>query len=46
MNANELSSNSPLQFSSREEVERLCMENLLTAAEERVFFKDLEGRYL
>jgi diguanylate cyclase (GGDEF)-like protein/PAS domain S-box-containing protein len=46
VNANELSNNSPLQFSSREEVERLCIENLLTAAEERVFFKDLEGRYL
>jgi diguanylate cyclase (GGDEF)-like protein/PAS domain S-box-containing protein len=39
-------SNSPLAFSSREDVERLCIENLLTAAEERVFFKDLEGRYI
>jgi len=36
----------PLAFSSREELERLCIENLLTAAEERVFFKDLEGRYI
>ncbi len=36
----------PLPFSSREEVERLCIENLLTAAAERVFFKDLEGRYI
>jgi diguanylate cyclase (GGDEF)-like protein/PAS domain S-box-containing protein len=39
-------SSSPLQFASREDVERLCIENLLTAAEERVFFKDLEGRYI
>ena len=39
-------SNSPLPFASREDLERLCMENLLTAAEERVFFKDLEGRYI
>jgi diguanylate cyclase (GGDEF)-like protein/PAS domain S-box-containing protein len=46
VNADELSSNAPLAFSSREEVERLCIENLLTAAEERVFFKDLEGCYL
>ena len=37
---------SPLLSSSREDVERLCIENLLTAAEERVFFKDLEGRYI
>jgi diguanylate cyclase (GGDEF)-like protein/PAS domain S-box-containing protein len=41
-----MSSNSPLAFSSREDVERLCIENLLTAPEERVFFKDLEGRYI
>ncbi len=36
----------PLPVASREEIERLCIENLLTAAEERVFFKDLEGRYI
>jgi diguanylate cyclase (GGDEF)-like protein len=46
VNARELHTISPLSFSSREEVERLCIENLLTAAEERVFFKDLEGRYI
>jgi diguanylate cyclase (GGDEF)-like protein/PAS domain S-box-containing protein len=46
VNAHEMPSNLPLAFSSREDVERLCIENLLTAAEERVFFKDLEGRYI
>jgi PAS domain S-box-containing protein len=33
-------------FSSREEIERLCMLNLLENPEERVFFKDLESRFL
>jgi diguanylate cyclase (GGDEF)-like protein len=42
----EMPSNSPLEFSSREELDRLMIDNLLTAAEERVFFKDLEGRYV
>jgi diguanylate cyclase (GGDEF)-like protein len=44
--ASEIVTSSPLSFSSREEVERLCIENLLTAAEERVFFKDVQGRYI
>ncbi len=46
VNTTTLHTVSPLAFSSREELERLCIENLLTAAEERVFFKDLEGRYI
>lgn len=33
-------------FSSREEIERLCMFNLLANPEERVFFKDLKSRFL
>jgi len=33
-------------FSSREEIERLCMFNLLANPEERVFFKDRESRFL
>src|SRR5579859_6019042 len=44
--ATEIFTSSPLAFSSREEVERLCIDNLLTAAAERVFFKDLHGRYI
>jgi diguanylate cyclase (GGDEF)-like protein len=32
--------------SSREEIERLCMRNLLENPEERVFFKDRESRFL
>jgi PAS domain S-box-containing protein len=31
---------------SREEIERVCFGNLLGSAEERAFFKDLEGRFL
>jgi diguanylate cyclase (GGDEF)-like protein len=31
---------------SREQIERLCMRNLLTSQEERVFFKDLDSRFL
>ncbi len=46
MKATEIFTSSPLAFSSREEVERLCIDNLLTAAAERVFFKDLHGRYI
>jgi two-component system sensor histidine kinase/response regulator len=33
-------------FSSRAEIERLCMGNLLANPEERVFFKDRESRFL
>lgn len=36
----------PGSFGSPEELERICMRNLLTNSEERVFFKDLEGRFL
>ncbi len=32
--------------SSREDLERLCIRNLLASPEERVFFKDLESRFL
>jgi diguanylate cyclase (GGDEF)-like protein/PAS domain S-box-containing protein len=31
---------------SREDFDRLCVRNLLAARHERVFFKDLEGRFL
>jgi diguanylate cyclase (GGDEF)-like protein/PAS domain S-box-containing protein len=31
---------------SRDEVKRLCVDNLLASPEERVFFKDLESRFL
>jgi diguanylate cyclase (GGDEF)-like protein/PAS domain S-box-containing protein len=33
-------------FSSREEIERVCIRNLLTSDKERVFFKDLESRFI
>jgi diguanylate cyclase (GGDEF)-like protein/PAS domain S-box-containing protein len=33
-------------FSSQEELERVCMRNLLTSSEERVFFKSLDGCFL
>jgi diguanylate cyclase (GGDEF)-like protein/PAS domain S-box-containing protein len=33
-------------LTSREEVERVCMRNLLASRDERVFFKDLESRFL
>jgi diguanylate cyclase (GGDEF)-like protein/PAS domain S-box-containing protein len=36
----------PEQPSSREEIERVCIRNLLGAREERVFFKDLESRFV
>ena len=35
-----------VQSFSDEELERLCIRNLLAAEEERFFFKDLEGRFL
>jgi diguanylate cyclase (GGDEF)-like protein/PAS domain S-box-containing protein len=36
----------PVPFSSGEELERVCMRNLLASSEERVFFKGLDGRFL
>ena len=36
----------PRPFSGREELERVCMGNLLACGGERVFFKDLESRFL
>jgi len=33
-------------FSSREEIERVCIRNLLASTDERVYFKDLESRFL
>jgi diguanylate cyclase (GGDEF)-like protein/PAS domain S-box-containing protein len=30
----------------RDEIERLCMRNLLSSAEDKIFFKDLESRFL
>ena len=35
-----------MQRLSREELERICIRNLLGAREERVFFKDLDSRFL
>ena len=32
--------------SSQEEIERICMRNLLASSEERIFFKDRESRFL
>jgi len=32
--------------SSQEEIERICMRNLLAGSEERIFFKDRESRFL
>jgi PAS domain-containing protein len=34
------------RVSSREEIERACARNLLESPHERVFFKDLESRFL
>jgi diguanylate cyclase (GGDEF)-like protein/PAS domain S-box-containing protein len=34
------------RFSSSEEIERLCVRNLLASSEERVYFKDLQSRFL
>lgn len=36
----------PVGVSGPEEIERICMRNLLASSQERVFFKDLEGRFL
>ena len=36
----------PEELSSREEIERICIRNLLGARDERVFFKDREGRFV
>jgi diguanylate cyclase (GGDEF)-like protein/PAS domain S-box-containing protein len=36
----------PLARSSREEIERVCMRNLLASSDERVFFKDRESRFV
>ena len=33
-------------LSSRAEIERVCIRNLLTSDKERVFFKDLESRFI
>jgi diguanylate cyclase (GGDEF)-like protein/PAS domain S-box-containing protein len=33
-------------LSSRQEIERICMRNLLASSEERIFFKDRESRFL
>src|SRR5664279_5273962 len=41
-----LRSGPPANVRSQEEIERLCMLNLLANPEERVFFKDLESRFL
>jgi two-component system sensor histidine kinase/response regulator len=43
---NDLRSDVRSSFSSREEIERLCMFNLLVNPEERVFFKDRKSRFL
>ena len=36
----------PQTLSSQEEIERICMRNLLASSEERIFFKDRESRFL
>ncbi len=36
----------PLQLLSRDEIERLCLRNLLASRSERIVFKDAEGRVL
>src|SRR5450755_806242 len=42
----DLRSDLPASLSSRDEMERVCMRNLLSNREERVFFKDRESRFL
>ena len=42
----DLRSDPASSFSLREDVERLCIRNLLASPEERVFFKDRESRFL
>lgn len=44
--SNNADADSPLALSSREEIERVCMRNLLASSDERVFFKDRESRFL
>jgi diguanylate cyclase (GGDEF)-like protein len=36
----------PQTLSSQEEIERICIRNLLASSEERIFFKDRESRFL
>ena len=42
----DLRSDLALSVSSREDIERMCVDNLLADPEERIFFKDLESRFL
>jgi len=42
----DLRSDPASSFSLREDVERLCIRNLLASPEERLFFKDRESRFL
>jgi diguanylate cyclase (GGDEF)-like protein/PAS domain S-box-containing protein len=42
----ELPSNQLLSSSSPEEIERVCMRNLLASPEERIFFKDCASQFL
>ena len=46
VDVNDLRSDSPSSFSSCDEIERVCIRNLLASREERVFFKDRESRFL
>jgi diguanylate cyclase (GGDEF)-like protein/PAS domain S-box-containing protein len=46
MNVNALPQARFHTLSPRDEIERLCMRNLLASAEERIFFKDRESRFL
>jgi hypothetical protein len=41
-----LQSEGPTTFSSREEIERVCMRNMLASPSERVYFKDRDSRLL
>ena len=41
-----LSAARPLALSSQEEIERICIRNLMATSEERIFFKDRESRFL
>jgi PAS domain S-box-containing protein len=46
VDVNDSSSDSQSSFSSSDEIERVCIRNLLANREERVFFKDRESRFL
>jgi len=46
MSAERLQSVASADFSAQADLERLCMRNLLANAEERVFFKDRESRFM